>query len=89
MLSLAWHNWRSGRIDKRGAARLTVTVLVLSIATGNGFQSFGAALLAWVMYIGIEPYARRYWPDSLISWSRFSQGRIRNPLVASHILIGI
>jgi hypothetical protein len=89
MLFLVWRNWRSGRIDKRGAGRLALTSLVLLIATGSGSIAFPTALSTWVFYIGIEPFARRYWPDSLISWSRLSQGRIRNPLVASHILIGI
>jgi hypothetical protein len=32
---------------------------------------------------------RRNWPDSLISWTRLHAGRIRDPLVASHILAGI
>jgi tRNA A-37 threonylcarbamoyl transferase component Bud32 len=89
MLFLAWHNWRSGRIDNRGAVRLAATVFILSIVTGFGIRSFSAPVFSWVLYLGIEPYARRYWPDSLISWSRFSHGRIRNPLVASHILISI
>jgi hypothetical protein len=39
--------------------------------------------------VAIEPYVRRNWPDSLISWSRFCTGRARNALVASHILAGL
>ena len=41
------------------------------------------------MYLGIEPHIRRHWPDSLISWSRLQSGRLKDPLVASHILAGI
>ena len=48
-----------------------------------------AASAAWILYVGIEPLARRYWPDSLISWTRVCQGQSRNPLVASHILAGL
>jgi hypothetical protein len=48
---------------------------------------FGAAA-AWSLYIAIEPYIRRHWPDALISWARVQTGRIRDPLVASHILAG-
>ena len=44
--------------------------------------------LVWLAYLAIEPYARRHWPDSLISWNRFLVGRLRDPLVASHILAG-
>jgi len=43
----------------------------------------------WLAYIAIEPYARRNWPDSLISWNRLLAGRIRDPLVASHTLAGV
>jgi serine/threonine-protein kinase len=52
------------------------------------WSCFVAALLA-ALYLAIEPYVRRHWPNALISWSRFRAGRIRDPLVASHLLIGI
>ncbi len=42
-----------------------------------------------ILYVAVEPYARRHWPDALISWMRMIGGRCRDPLVASHILIGI
>ena len=45
-----------------------------------------SAGLAWLAYLAIEPYARRNWPDSLISWNRLLAGRFRDPLVASHVL---
>jgi len=48
----------------------------------------GAAVV-WCSYVAIEPYVRRFWPDALISWNRFQAGRLRDPLVASHILGGI
>jgi hypothetical protein len=44
--------------------------------------------LVWLAYLAIEPYARRHWPDSLISWNRLLAGRLRDPLVASHVLAG-
>jgi hypothetical protein len=37
----------------------------------------------------IEPYVRRRWPQSLIALTRFLRGRIRDPLVGAHALIGI
>lgn len=49
---------------------------------------FAAATL-WCLYMAIEPYARRHWPESLISWTRFQHGHLRNPLVASHVLAGV
>jgi hypothetical protein len=44
--------------------------------------------LLWLGYIAVEPYVRRYWPESLISWNRLQSGKV-DSLVASHILIGI
>ena len=52
------------------------------------FAAFCAGLM-WLLYVGIEPYVRRHWPDALISWTRLQAGRVRDPLVASHILAGI
>ena len=52
------------------------------------WSSFVSVLLA-ALYLAIEPYVRRHWPNALISWSRLRTGRVRDPLVASHLLIGI
>jgi hypothetical protein len=52
-----------------------------------GFGLFVAAV-AWVLYMALEPYLRRSWPQSLISWTRLLSGDTRDPLVAGHILIG-
>jgi hypothetical protein len=51
-------------------------------------SGFGAGILC-LAYVAIEPYVRRNWPDALISWTRLQTGRLRDPLVASHVLAGI
>ncbi len=43
----------------------------------------------WVLYVALEPYARRRWPQSLIAWTRLLSGRVRDPLVAGQVLVGI
>jgi serine/threonine-protein kinase len=48
---------------------------------------FSAALL-WLLYVALEPFARRRWPRTLISWSRLLAGRFHDPLVGRDILIG-
>ncbi|HZI93890.1 MAG TPA: serine/threonine-protein kinase [Patescibacteria group bacterium] len=53
----------------------------------TGWTLFNAALL-WLAYLGLEPYARRLWPDTVISWNRLLEGRLRDPLVGRDILVG-
>jgi serine/threonine-protein kinase len=43
---------------------------------------------AWLMYVALEPYVRRRWPATLISWSRLLSGRILDPLVGRDVLVG-
>ncbi|MCH8148128.1 MAG: hypothetical protein IH987_09080, partial [Planctomycetes bacterium] len=42
----------------------------------------------WLLYVGLEPYVRRRWPQVLIGWSRLLSGRFRDPLVGRDVLIG-
>ncbi len=53
--------------------------------------SFGAFLagLYGAVYLALEPWVRRYWPDALIPVTRVLANRIRDPLVASNIMAGI
>jgi len=44
--------------------------------------------LVLVFYLAIEPYARRLWPQVLVSWVRFFGGRWRDPVVGRDVLIG-
>jgi serine/threonine-protein kinase len=52
-----------------------------------GIGLFVAAVV-WLLYMALEPYLRRRWPQSLISWTRLLAGDARDPLVAGHILGG-
>ncbi|HET7840807.1 MAG TPA: serine/threonine-protein kinase, partial [Terriglobia bacterium] len=47
------------------------------------------AALIWLLYIALEPYVRRRWPQALVSWSRLLAGQFRDPLVGRHVLIGV
>lgn len=46
------------------------------------------ALQVWILYLALEPYARRRWPHVLISWKRLLVGKLRDPLVGRDVLIG-
>jgi len=45
--------------------------------------------VVWVLYLAIEPYVRRYWPQAMISWARVMAGRWRDPLVGRDALYGV
>jgi len=46
------------------------------------------AVTAWVLYLALEPYGRRLWPDGLIGWTRLFAGHVRDPRIGRDILIG-
>jgi serine/threonine-protein kinase len=54
---------------------------------GQATALYFAALL-WLYYVALEPFARRLWPEALISWNRLLAGRFRDPLVGRDVLIG-
>jgi len=55
----------------------------VSLALGVAFSSF-----VWVLYVALEPYVRRRWPATLVSWSRLLAGGFRDPLVGRDVLFG-
>jgi serine/threonine-protein kinase len=44
--------------------------------------------LSWIVYMALEPYVRRSWPDMLVSWTRLIAGQLRDPLVGRDLLVG-
>jgi hypothetical protein len=50
---------------------------------------FVPAAIVWMFYLALEPYVRKTWPETVISWSRALAGRLTDPLVASHVLVGL
>jgi serine/threonine protein kinase len=45
--------------------------------------------VVWLFYLALEPPVRKRWPQTLVSWSRVLAGRIWDPLVGSHVLVGM
>jgi hypothetical protein len=43
----------------------------------------------WLIYLALEPWVRRYWPQTMITWSRVLAGKWRDPLVGRDLLFGI
>ena len=58
------------------------------IVMGFGTQFLVSALI-WVLYVALEPYVRRRWPQTIISWTRVLSGQWRDPVVGGHVMVGI
>jgi serine/threonine-protein kinase len=53
-----------------------------------GGQPLWAAGLLALLYLAVEPYVRRFWPKTVVSWSRLMARQWRDPLVGRDILFG-
>jgi predicted Ser/Thr protein kinase len=55
-------------------------------------RDFGTVLvqagLLWVIYLALEPYVRRFWPDGILGWTRLVSGHVRDPRVGRDLLTG-
>ena len=51
-------------------------------------MAFLNAGMIWVLYLALEPWVRRRWPHTMISWSRYTTRGIRDPLVGRDLLYG-
>jgi hypothetical protein len=60
-----------------------VVLLVLGI---SGSLFFGG--VTWVLYAALEPYVRRHWPGTLVSWSRMLAGKFKDPVFGRDVLLG-
>lgn len=60
------------------------SLFVMALST-----SLFSAALVWTMYLALEPYIRRHWPQTIISWSRLLNGQIRDPAVGRDALFGV
>ncbi|HWZ33558.1 MAG TPA: serine/threonine-protein kinase [Bryobacteraceae bacterium] len=53
------------------------------------FTAVGWAAAMWTLYVALEPYARKYWPQALIAWAGVLSGRFRDPIVGRDVLFGL
>src|SRR6202034_3370834 len=71
------------------AAHFTAQPAMLGqFASALAASLFNAALV-WTVYLALEPYVRRHWPHSIISWSRLINGQLRDPAVGRDVLFGV
>ena len=87
-LRLAAFIFATGFFDRQILAHHVPTTVELDNLVDIGGLALFWAGFAWTVYIALEPYARRRWPQALISWTRMLAGDVRDPLVGGHILAG-
>jgi serine/threonine-protein kinase len=82
---------------------LTLDLLVWLVAgthvpgVEQEFARFGVGLgrglawatVTWILYMALEPSARKLWSGGLVSWNRMLGGRIGDPMVGRDVLIGL
>jgi len=102
---VALRHLRQGRGDREGASRIAWASLLAygmarALADARWFEParlwhfYVTHLLFWtftfwILYLALEPIARRGWPETLVSWTRLLHGRPLDPLVGRHVLLGI
>lgn len=59
-----------------------------SLFVGGAARALFYGAWVWTLYVALEPYVRRWWPQCLISWERLLAGRLRDPMLGRDILIG-
>jgi hypothetical protein len=98
-----WRLGRADGRGSSRLASFTIVCIMLAwacmanhVPTAQEFISFTSALAFallngaahGVLYMALEPYVRRRWPQSLVSWGQLLRGGWRDPLVSGHVLIG-
>ena len=67
---------------------VTTPIVLLPFTVAISTALFFAGLM-WILYLSLEPYVRRHWPQTLVSWSRLVMGQLRDPLVGRDVLFGV
>ncbi len=44
--------------------------------------------VVWTFYVALEPFVRRFWPQTVVSWTRLLGGRGRDRIVGRDLLAG-
>ncbi|HEV8039240.1 MAG TPA: serine/threonine-protein kinase [Bryobacteraceae bacterium] len=74
-------SWLIGGTHAAGAGEADLFVMA-------AMRSVFSAVILALTYISFEPFVRRRWPQTMISWSRVLAGGFRDPLVGRDLLLG-
>jgi hypothetical protein len=66
------------------ASLLLIAMFLLAVCTSVFY-----GVLLWTIYLALEPFVRRHWPQVLVSWANVLSGRGTDPVVGRDVLIGV
>ena len=82
-----WAGYAGGAfLQAHHVGTIVETTTFWKVVMGNAAVN-GAAV--WVLYLALEPWVRRRWPHTMISWSRYSVKGWRDPLVGRDLLYSV
>ena len=70
-------------------AHPVATAWVFYLLIEAAAQALWAGAFLWLAYMALEPFVRRLWPRSLITWTRVLSGRWKDPLAGRDVMIGL
>jgi serine/threonine-protein kinase len=76
---LGWMFWGTYLADANEMVGAFIGTLAATLFEG---------VMLWILHLALEPYVRKRWPETIISWTRALAGRFRDPLVGRDILLG-
>jgi serine/threonine-protein kinase len=62
----------------------TIGLSIIAVAT-----ALFLGCVMWLLYMALEPWVRRQWPKTIISWTRLLAGNLRDAVVGRDILLGV
>ncbi|SRR5579883_176326 len=87
MAALCWLGYAGGAfLHAHHVGTVVETTTFWKVVMGNAAVN-GAAV--WVLYLALEPWVRRRWPQTMISWSRYAVKGWRDPLVGRDLLYSV
>jgi hypothetical protein len=66
------------------AASLGMLAMFLVAVCTSAFYG----VLLWTIYVALEPYVRKHWPQVLVSSTNVLAGRVADPVVGRDVLLG-
>lgn len=64
-------------------------MLEAAVVRDSMMLALSRGVMAWVGYLALEPVVRRFWPRTLVAWSRALAGRCRGPVMGQQALVGL